>query len=87
MLLGASPFPRNTGCSSLVACGGVQRGLARLRSVLAENSRVVAPLRVATTCYIKVQRTLLSCRVSGPKGSRDAALECLATRQAGRLLL
>ena len=51
MRLGAYPFPRNTVCSSLVSCGGVQRGgVARLPSVLAENSRVFGPLRVATAC-------------------------------------
>src|SRR5919112_4579409 len=83
--LGAYPFPTNTRCSSLAARGG--GGGARLRSVSVENSRVVGPLRVATACYNRVQRTLLSLRVSAPKGLRHAFVGCLPPCSTDRLLL
>src|SRR5215210_2064883 len=53
----------------------------------AENSRVVATLRVATACYIMVQRTLHNLRFWKPKGSRHAVVGCFSQRSTDRLLL
>src|SRR5215203_3866606 len=51
-----------------------------------EISRVVAPLRVVTPCYTKVQRMVPSRRVSTPKGCRHAVVERLQLGLMDRLL-
>jgi hypothetical protein len=68
MRLGAYPFPRVRASRRAAA------GVGRLRSVIVENSRVVEALRVATACYITVQRTLHSLRFWTPKGSCHAVV-------------
>jgi hypothetical protein len=49
-------------------------------------SRVVAPLRVATSCYTMEQRTLLGRGVSTPMWCRRAAFEGPESSLMGRLL-
>jgi hypothetical protein len=53
-----------------------EENFARAPVLGCKNSLVVARLRVASACYITVQRTLLDRRVSTLKGLRLAAEGC-----------
>src|SRR5215208_2779484 len=50
------------------------------------SSPVVAPLRVVTTCYTRVQQNLLDRGVSAPKAPRRIVVGCSEPRSTGCLL-
>jgi hypothetical protein len=75
------PFPART--NSRTSQNAVKAKFGRAPVRWARNSRVEAPLRVATACYIMVKRSLLGCGVSTPKRCCHAALGRLRLSSVG----